>query len=174
MIYKMSYKDDYIAYLDKHISGVKKAYAWLLDHHIDSKVDFGDEDVIEENVGNHDKSKWSDEEFEPYAQYFYGSGYSPAFNVAWNHHQKSNPHHWQYWMLIDDDSLVNCLEMPIEYIVEMICDWWSFSFSKGNLREIFSWYDSHKAVQTMGEKTRATVEAILAAIKAELDAEENK
>ena len=19
------------------------------------------------------------------------------FDVAWNHHQKNNPHHWQYW-----------------------------------------------------------------------------
>ena len=65
----------------------------------------------------HDLSKFRPSEFIPYARYFYekdGSKktvrdktgyYKPtdtrnvAFEYAWNHHQKRNKHHWQYWLL---------------------------------------------------------------------------
>jgi hypothetical protein len=56
----------------------------------------------------HDWSKFTLEEWSPYVHTFYkadGSGQykpSPAFDRAWNHHQKANPHHWQYHLLVND------------------------------------------------------------------------
>lgn len=61
------------------------------------------------------------------------------------------------------------LDMPHRYIIEMICDWWAFSWKKGNLFEIFSWYDEHKAYMKLSDKTRTTVEDILAKIKNKLE-----
>jgi hypothetical protein len=51
----------------------------------------------------------------------------------------------------------------------MICDWWAFSWNKGNLYEIFKWYDQHKAYMKLSGKTRKTVEDILEKLKAKLD-----
>ena len=58
--------------------------------------------------------------------------------------------------------------MPYEYVVEMICDWWSFSFKQGNLKEIFNWYENHKAKMILHENTRKLVEEILGRIKEKL------
>lgn len=57
----------------------------------------------------HDLSKFLPCEFFAYARYFHGSNprsaeNKPAFDVAWLHHQKSNKHHWQYWILQYDNA----------------------------------------------------------------------
>ena len=59
--------------------------------------------------------------------------------------------------------------MPDNYIIEMICDWWAFSWSKGNLNEIFKWYDDHKEYIKLSIKTRQKVEDILYQIRKKLD-----
>ena len=127
----------------------------------------------------HDDTKYMEEEFMPYANYFYGKKtpeVEKAFDYAWNHHQKCNPHHWQYWVLINDDPEEGeiVLDMPLNYIIEMICDWWAFSWSKGNLYEIFSWYDKHKTHMKLSENTRKAVEDILNQIHAKLDETEDQ
>ena len=63
--------------------------------------------------------------------------------------------------------------MPYNHILEMICDWWSFSWSKGDLTEIFKWYDAHKAHMKLGKKTRQTVEDILDRIRTKVEETEN-
>ena len=63
--------------------------------------------------------------------------------------------------------------MPYNYIIEMICDWWSFSWRTGKLDEIFNWYDAHKDYMKLSDSTRKTVETILAMIKVKLDEEVN-
>lgn len=82
-----------------------------------------------------------------------------------------NYHDWQYWVLINDDPEEGtiALDMPYEYIVEMICDWWSFSWKTGNLYGVFDWYDEHKERMILSTKTRTTVEDILNKIKEVLD-----
>lgn len=55
------------------------------------------------------------------------------------------------------------------YILEMICDWWAFSWKSENLYEIFDWYDKHKANIKLSDKTRKAVEDILAKIHSKLD-----
>ena len=59
--------------------------------------------------------------------------------------------------------------MPFEYIIEMICDWWSFSWKSGNMTEIFDWYEKHKDMK-LNPETRKTVKDILAKMKQKLEA----
>ena len=164
-------KNQYDEYLNSHVSNVKKGYDWLcinLPELIKPEL----ADAIAENIYMHDQSKYSDEEYVPYAEYFYGKSKSKKvesdFNYAWLHHIHYNPHHWQYWVLKHDDEPEEALEMPEEYVIEMICDWWSFSHKTGNLSEIFGWYEKHKGM-TLHENTRKLVEKILDKIKHKLD-----
>lgn len=78
-------------------------------------------------------------------------------------HIHRNPHHWQYLVLIDDDAKEGtiCIEMPYEYIIEMICDLWSFSWIKGDLFEIFTLYENNKSHIKLHNNTRRIVEEIL-------------
>lgn len=154
---------DYDIYLRDHISNVKRAYDWLEDHIPSIKVLMdGHEDILYE----HDKSKYSDCEYDAYDAYFYGGNRSfkvvNDFNRAWLHHIHANPHHWQHWILImdDPDKSELCIKMPTWYVVEMICDWWSFSFAKGELSEIFTWYADHPNIK-LHKNTKAIVEDIL-------------
>ena len=64
--------------------------------------------------------------------------------------------------------------MPYNYIIEMICDWWAFSWKSGNLYEIFDWYDKHKEYMILHNSTRKSVEYILNRIKEKLDADKEK
>lgn len=59
--------------------------------------------------------------------------------------------------------------MPYNYIIEMICDWWAFSWNGRNLNEIFDWYDKHKDYMKLSDATRKTVEDILSKIKEKLE-----
>lgn len=96
----------------------------------------------------HDLSKFIPSEWNAYAEYFYGdlrstewfdlyARYSGVpelapwgesiedrFNLAWLLHQHRNPHHWQYWLLKQDDGGPHIiLPMPEQYRTEMLCDW---------------------------------------------------
>lgn len=118
--------------------------------------------------------KTEPDEYDAYDKYFYGKNRSyqvmQDFNYAWLRHIHRNPHHWQYWVLINDDPDLDeiILDMPDIYIIEMICDWWSFGWSKGDLTEIFKWYEERKEHIKLSEKTRRSVENILNMMKAKL------
>jgi len=159
---------EYDEYLKEHIQNVTNGLRWIADNLNLRKLGISESDVslALENAGLHDQSKYDQEEYRPYDDYFYGGNKShavkTAFDEAWLHHQHVNPHHWQYWVLINDDDGVNkALPMPTDYILEMIADWWSFSWREGNLMEIFNWYDKHRDVILFEEETRKTVEKIL-------------
>lgn len=160
----------YTNYIIEHRDNVLKAYQWLVDHKIISNN-------YQHNIATHDISKWSNEEYDAYDKYFYGkqcktAEVKEAFNFAWLHHIHANPHHWQHWVLINDDDGTHALEMPEEYVAEMICDWWAFSHKSGNLKEIFDWYKDHKLNMIMHRNTKVAVEAILDKIKEALKEEE--
>ena len=162
----------YDDYIKEHRFNVYKAWSWLSDHHII-------EQRIYQGILSHDMSKYDPEEYDAYDKYFYGeqtTEVKDAFNHAWLHHIHANPHHWQYWVLIEDDGERKPigLMIPYEYVVEMICDWWSFSFKKGDLYEIFNWYEQHKGRMILHENTRELVEEILADIRKALDQEKEK
>lgn len=166
---------EYDEYLIQHKEGVAKVYHWIKENIpelIDGKID--DDWPF---TFNHDASKSNKEEYEAYDKYFYGRNKSyqvmQDFNYAWLHHIHNNPHHWQYWILFEDnpegDKPYKCLDMPYNYIIEMICDWWSFSWKTGNVYEMFSWYAKHKYIIKLSDKTRTTVENILDTIRTHLD-----
>lgn len=164
---------EYTTYLTEHIANVQKAGKWLISHFPDI-LSSDDKISLAMAITSHDGSKWFPEEYDAYDAYFYGGNKSHKvvsdFNYAWLHHIHSNPHHWQYWILQHDDEPEEILEMPKKYAVEMIADWWSFSFKSGNLRDIFDWYEKHKEMK-LHPKTRKFVEDILERIKKELDKE---
>lgn len=161
---------EYTQYIVEHKANVEKAFRWIIDH------DIFEDCEIPVNVVSHDLSKYSAEEYKAYDDYFYGKRtkeVEKAFDYAWLHHIHNNPHHWQYWVLKHDDKPEEALEMPLEYVVEMICDWWSFSFKTGNLYEIFDWYKKHKGM-VLHKDTRKLVEDTLDKIKKKLDEEGRK
>lgn len=161
----MSYAYD--QYLAEHIGNVNKGLHWMLDN-LGLKEE---KTALEEAMVsfNHDESKYSTEEYDAYDRYFYGGNRSykvvQEFNYAWLHHIHQNPHHWQYWVLLEDDPEsgmpYKALEIPVPYIFEMIADWWSFSWKSGNLFEIFNWYADHRPKQIINPKSREIVEYIL-------------
>lgn len=164
----------YAEYVRDHIDNVKKAYFWLKDRAV---VDLkeGEADFLEQ-LSVHDLSKYGEEEYAAYDKYFYGTKTKEAekdFDYAWLHHIHQNPHHWQHWVLINDEDGIVGLEMPENYVYEMICDWWSFSHKTGNLYEIFDWYENHKNNMILHPNTKKLVERILNDIKEELDKEKN-
>lgn len=134
----------YLASLERHIANVREAGTKL--------------GVPYKQLLIHDQSKFSEEEFGPYARYFYnddGSAKRPEdrthgnmldFAKAWLHHIHNNPHHWQYWIFAGESELTNnvtvvnnCLEMPFNYISEMVADWMGASMSYTGSWDMSDW-----------------------------------
>ena len=161
----------YDEYLKNHIEAVQHAMAWMYDYKI------FDTPGYLYKTWSHDSSKFTPEEYQAYDDYFYGNPektkeeINRAFNYAWLHHIHKNPHHWQHWLLQEDEGTLNALEMPERYVYEMVADWWSFSWVKQNLTEIFDWYEEHKGKMILHENTRALVEDILFKIKGAMESE---
>jgi Family of unknown function (DUF5662) len=112
----------------------------------------------------HDWSKFLPEEWGPYAEFFYGSKIidskaAAAFNVAWLHHQHRSPHHWQHWVLREDDGSTIALEMPRRFAVEMLCDWIGAGKAiLGAKANTPAWYMKNKEQIVLHPKTRELVE----------------
>ena len=181
----------YNQYLEQHIGNVQRGYQWLKenlpeiiseDNYIDEVRYYGELDEI---IENHDASKYNKVpdaenyydlgcEWDAYHDYFYGektTEVKQAFDYAWLAHIHANPHHWQHWLLQNDDPKIGLkiLDMPYVFVVEMLMDWWSFSWKSENLYEIFDWYEKNKAGIKLSDKTMTTVESILDKIKEKLD-----
>lgn len=129
----------------------------------------------------HDLSKFLPSEWFPYANYFYKrtvrnkTGYykptdtgDKAFDYAWLLHQKRNKHHWQWWILPEDEGGSKLLEIPPKYLVEMICDWigagkaQGFKSPKGKpLFETQKWYEQNKHKMQLNKQTRIDIERLL-------------
>ena len=168
---------EYDDYLEQHKRNVRKGFEWIREKL--PELIIGDRDYEWQICFNHDASKTKIDEYDAYDSYFYGleenkpQNVIDEFNKAWLLHIHRNPHHWQHWILINDDPNEGeiVLDIPYHYILEMICDWWAFSWAKGNLNEIFSWYEERKEYMKLSEYTRSTVESILEKIKMKLDEE---
>ena len=169
---------EYDIYLEQHKDNVRKGFEWLKVNlpqllNCSKSID----DLEDQICCNHDASKSLPDEYVAYDRYFYGGNRShdvvANFRYAWLMHIHRNPHHWQFYVLMNDEpgEGVIALDMRYDHILEMICDWWAFSWKEGNLFEIFKWYDEHKDYMRLSPKTRKTVEDILKKIKAELEKE---
>ncbi|MBO5319035.1 MAG: hypothetical protein J6B01_04405 [Ruminococcus sp.] len=161
---------EYDLYLESHKTNVRKAFEWIQDNLPECCITIPNVDYEHQICFDHDTSKTEPDEYEAYDAHFYGNNRSydveKKYRIAWVKHLNRNPHHWQYWVLINDDPKEGMivLDMPYNYILEMICDWWAFSWNKGNLKEIFAWYNEHKEYMKLSKYTRSTVESILAKI----------
>lgn len=119
----------------------------------------------------HDWSKFLPDEMIPYAKFFYGGDkrkdafYTPSqgtndFNIAWLKHQHRNPHHWQHWVLQEDDGDKFPLPMPRKYVFEMVCDWRGAGKASGN-PDTPAWYLRNKNRMILHSSTRTLAEALL-------------
>ena len=167
---------EYDIYLTEHRGNVAKGFYWIQKNLPELLIDDSTGIDYEHQICfAHDESKDRSDEYNAYDAYFYGGNRSyqvvQDFNYAWLKHLHRNEHHWQFWVLHNDEPEEGeiILDMPYNYILEMVCDWWAFSWSKENLTEIFDWYNEHKSYMKLSDKTRKTVEDILDKIKQKLE-----
>lgn len=167
------YQEEYENYVIEHKANVKKFADWLVEN-LPDLFDGCDVDMFYDVIEEHDESKFSEEEFEPYAKKFYGPqdvngkplAYVPGYDEAWKHHWMNNEHHPEHWLGED---------MPLIYILEMLCDWGSFSIKAGNMRELSDFYynkakdDEEK---NLSDNTKKIIEEIINKINSRLDEQE--
>ena len=156
------YQKEYEEYIIAHKERVSKMADWLKENlpEIFEDVDL---EAFDEVIKEHDESKFSEEEFEPYAQKFYGPqdingkplDFVPGYDEAWTHHWTNNEHHPEHWLGED---------MPKIYILEMLCDWGSFSIDKSDLTELINYYYSEAKddeEKNLSDNTKTIIEEIL-------------
>jgi len=110
----------------------------------------------------HDWSKFLPDELIPYANYFYGdTSNEAAFDFAWLLHQKRNRHHWQWWILPEDDGGTKFLPMSRRAVLHMLCDWWGAGKALGSTgpRE---WFEANGDKMQLHPETRTLIKAHLA------------
>lgn len=117
----------------------------------------------------HDWSKLTPTEFLPYVDNFYGPKCSNAekekrvvrFRKAWLHHINRNPHHWNYWVYVNQGNL-EVLPMPENYMKEMVADWMAVSYAMNRpMTEVKNWYAKNKDDIILHTLTKEKVEDIL-------------
>ena len=126
----------------------------------------------------HDLSKFRLSEFIPYARYFYGrypeeSVYEGTttkhprlfkedvdmrFAKAWLLHIHRNPHHWQYWILQEEDGSQKLIPIPVKYLKEMVCDWKGAGWAKKGRDDLHEWYDNNRHKMKLNRTNRLWVE----------------
>ena len=111
----------------------------------------------------HDWSKLLPIEWCAYADYFFGGdprknafhvpgqrkdSVAVAFDRAWAHHLRKNPHHWQFY---------DGAEMPAKYALEMVADWIGAGAAQGKTAptHVFNWYNENKDRIVLHPHTRA-------------------
>jgi hypothetical protein len=113
----------------------------------------------------HDWSKLTPAEWGAYVQSFYIDRHAPgareAFNAAWLHHQHANPHHWQHWVLREDDGATLVLEMPESFAREMVADWRGAGRAITGKWDVASWYAKNRDKILLAPQTRSLVDALV-------------
>ena len=147
---------EYEQYISNHLHNVRLAfekYKFKLCSALNISIN-----SLEENINRHDQSKYSDEEFDGYRQWFYPydneEKNKKQFDGAWEHHYKNNPHHPEYWIR---DGYIE--DMPPIYIAEMLLDWESMSMHFGN--DIRDYYRSERNKKPFSENTKKIIDSII-------------
>ena len=132
-------KQQYTDYVNEHIRNVHNMYHFYMPVWMDyfgNGPIFGELDRI---IEDHDKSKFSDEEFGPYMRRFFPENpvekgtklpATPDFNKAWLHHIQNNAHHPEHWCLYeekDGEIIKTVFDMPETEIIALLCDWAAMS-----------------------------------------------
>ncbi len=110
----------------------------------------------------HDWSKLSPAEWRPYVQKFYGRGENQdEFDAAWLHHQHRNPHHWQHWLLREDDGPTKALRMPQGLVREMVADWMGAGRAITGEWDVAGWYAKNAEKMVLHPEVREQVESLI-------------
>ena len=80
-----------------------------------------------------------------------------AFNRAWLKHQHRNPHHWQHWLLAEDNPSKRLetpqtsgqqrafpLRMPEHFVREMVADWAGAGRAIAGTWELAAWWSKNR------------------------------
>ena len=157
------YQEEYKKYIIDHKARVKKFADWLKEN-LPEVFNDVDMNAFDEVIAEHDDSKFGEEEFEPYAERFYNNGEEGfEFEQAWEHHWLTNEHHPEHWLGED---------MPYIYILEMLCDWGSFSIDKGDLHELIDYYYEQACddeEKNLSDNTKFIIEEILEKIESVIE-----
>lgn len=117
----------------------------------------------------HDWSKFMPIEWFAYVETFYGkyeykdrpSKLVKAFDRAWLHHQHYNPHHYQHWILRNDDGTSKALVIPDKFVKEMVADWAGAGRAITGKWEVLDWYKNNMHKMFIDSSTRTSVEYYL-------------
>lgn len=122
----------------------------------------------------HDWSKFTPMEAPHYGRQFFGDKSDPlGFSLAWNHHQKTNKHHWEYWIPASGHNRGGYadgepLPMPDKYVREMVADWLGASRAyEGSWpvdRASWGWLQANINKIRLHRDTRRLVERVLSEI----------
>lgn len=135
----------------------------------DAILDQLDLDKIGFTLSNHDESKYSEAEFSAYCSHYLAGdeyedssrlGEDPMYDYAQLHHQHSNPHHPQYWIYIGDDGIIAPIDMPLEYICEMLCSWGCDHYGDPSNDSAREFWDKHQENFMMTDKTIDYIEKL--------------
>ncbi len=150
---------DYRQYVERHKECVEKGFA-ILEPFLREYLSGEEFALLSQNIRVHDQSKFQDDEFFAYAEYFYGDKEKARseFEKAKNLHKSRNPHHPEYWKSKSE-------EMPRVFVVEMVLDWWSFGLMKDDLGEIFEFYKKQKGGLNLTKNEAEIVEKVMSAIE---------
>ena len=125
----------------------------------------------------HDWQKLTPSEYSPYMMTFSSGKWNyserpkwlvDAFDMAWLHHQHLGPHHWQYWILKQDEDEDKVLPMPDKYRREMLADWIGAGRAingKGN--STLKWYMSNRKKIQLHPETREWIDQKLGFLQEE-------
>lgn len=119
-----------LSILRRHIEHVQES-AYLMAERIlknDDKADVFLAHELVTNVQGHDQSKFQGIEWK-YLHDDVKETNPDLFQLAWEQHVLTNPHHPEYWSGIE--------HMPDVYLAEMVCDWRSRSTEFGT--DLRSW-----------------------------------
>ena len=112
----------------------------------------------------HDWSKFTPSELPHYGRRFFGGDPDQeGFARAWVHHQNHNPHHWEYWVtrsdhrigISGDSNNAVALDMPEDYVREMVADWCGASRAYTGSWSILKWVEANIGKMNLHLMTKA-------------------
>ena len=161
---KIKRTNQYKRYIKEHLHNIKKAYKELSDNAVVYQL-VGDDilQALKHRVAIHDASKYSEEEFEPYRKNFYPVNpkekeeNKEAFEKAWEHHWKTNSHHWQHRK--DKKTFdINNREEVLD-VLENVLDWMAMGYKFHD--RPYQYYENNKNHIKLNEQERRFLEQII-------------
>lgn len=127
----------------------------------------------------HDCDKFMLDVIVPYSNYFFGPGRNPeeirgktkyydpvymtefGFDKAIFKHFHRSFHHWQSYVICNNDGSPVAFEIPEKYLIEMLCDWVGAGRAQKNGIDTKDWYMMNKDKMVLHPTTRKRLEELL-------------